>query len=44
MGLNEYVNSKTRLIDTCLFSQDVYKDVIKYLNINGVGPINATTC
>lgn len=32
MGLNEYPDSKLRLIDTCLYAQDVYKDVIKYLN------------
>jgi Fic family protein len=34
MGLKEYPNSKTRLIDTCLFSQDMYKDVLKYFNIS----------
>jgi Fic family protein len=33
MGLKEYPNSKTRLIDTCLFSQDLYKDTLKYLSI-----------
>ena len=34
MGLNEYSSSKLRLIDTCLFAQDIYKDTIKYLNID----------
>ena len=34
MGLKEYPNSKLRLNDTCLFAQDVYKDVLKYLNID----------
>ena len=34
MGLKEYSNSKLRLNDTCLFAQDVYKDVLKYLNID----------
>ena len=34
MGLKEYSKSKTRLIDTCLFFQDVYKGAIKYLNID----------
>jgi len=33
MGLREYPDSKKRLIDTCLFSQDVYNDVLKYLKI-----------
>jgi len=32
MGLQEYPNSKLRLTDTCLFAQDVYKNIIKYLN------------
>ena len=34
MGLNEYHNSRQRLIDTCLFSQDKYKSAIEYLNID----------
>jgi len=34
MGLKEYPNSKQRLIDTCLFAQDIYKDVINYLKID----------
>jgi len=34
MGLKEYPNSKSRLNDTCLFAQDVYKDVLQYLNID----------
>jgi len=34
MGLEEYPNSKVRLNDTCLFAQDVYKDVLKYLDID----------
>jgi Fic family protein len=34
MGLKEYPSSKLRLIDTCLFAQDIYKDAIKYLNID----------
>ena len=29
MGLKEYPNSKIHLIDTCLFSQDIYKEVIE---------------
>jgi len=37
MGLKEYPDSKSRLIDTCLHSQDVYKDIIKYLNIEMCG-------
>jgi len=34
MGLKEYPDSKTRLIDTCLLSQDVYKDTLKYFKID----------
>jgi Fic family protein len=34
MGLKEYPNSKTRLIETCLYSQDIYKDVLKYFKID----------
>jgi Fic family protein len=30
MGLKEYEKSKTRLVETCLYSQDVYKDAVKY--------------
>ena len=33
-GLKDYPKSKLRLIDTCKFSQDVYKDAIEYLNID----------
>ena len=33
-GLKEYPASKLRLIDTCLFSQDTYKDAVKYFNID----------
>ena len=33
-GLKDYPNSRLRLIDTCLFSQDVYKDTIEYLKID----------
>jgi len=33
MGLKEYPNSKTRLIETCLSSQDGYKDVLKYFKM-----------
>ena len=39
MGLKEYPNSKLRLNDTCLFAQDVYKDALKYLNIDIVANI-----
>ena len=31
IGLKEYQNSKLRLIDTCLSSQDTYKEAIEYL-------------
>jgi len=34
MGLKEYPKSKLRLIDTCLHSQDIYKEAIEYLNID----------
>ena len=34
MGSKEYLGSKARLTDTCLFAQDVYKDTLKYLNIH----------
>jgi len=34
MGLKEYPNSKLRLIDTCLSSQDTYINAIDYLKIN----------
>jgi Fic family protein len=34
MGLKEYPNSKTRLIETCLYSQDIYKDVLNYFKVN----------
>ena len=33
MGLKEYPKSKTRLIDTCLFGQDNYKEILKYFNL-----------
>jgi len=32
-GLKEYPESKLRLTDTCLFAQDRYRDVLKYLGI-----------
>jgi len=34
MGFKEYPNSKTRLIETCLYSQDKYKDALKYFKID----------
>ena len=34
MGLKEYPNSKTRLNEICLYSQDIYIDVLKYFNID----------
>jgi hypothetical protein len=33
LGLKEYPDSKTRLIETCLFSQDMYAEAVKYFGI-----------
>jgi Fic family protein len=33
LGLKEYPKSKTRLVETCLYSQEVYKDILNYFKI-----------